>query len=312
MYKCLVVGLGNVGMTYDLNSNAITTHCKSLFSHKKFNLAGAVDIQKKKRILFEKKYFKPAYSNILKALEDIKPEIIVISCSTEQHLKTLKLIFKNYRPKIIICEKPMGINLRQALDIFYLCKKKKVKLFINYMRLSDPGVIKIKNKIKLGIIKKPIYGTVYYSRGLINNASHFFNILEFWFGNVKNLKILENSKRINKFDFETSFKVNFKNVTIFFFPCENSINIHNSIELNAKNGRLFYGWGGKYIQWQKIIKKNNIPQYNKYAVRLTTGRDQSQLHFVNNLFLALKNKKFNLCSGKQAIKTLKKIHLLHT
>ena len=73
----------------------------------------------------------------------------------------------------------MGINFSHSLKILSICKKNRIKLYVNYVRLSDPGIIKLKN-----IFKKPIEGLVLYSRGTLNNASHFLNTLQFWFGKV--------------------------------------------------------------------------------------------------------------------------------
>ena len=179
MYSCLVVGLGNIGMEYDLKSNHIQSHCKAINIHKGFYLAGAVEKNKLKRVIFEKKFKKPAFKSCKSALKKICPEIIIISSSTKTHLPILKEILSIHKPKVIVCEKPMGINFSHSLKILSICKKNRIKLYVNYVRLSDPGIIKLKN-----IFKKPIEGLVLYSRGTLNNASHFLNTLQFWFGKV--------------------------------------------------------------------------------------------------------------------------------
>ena len=61
--KVLIIGLGNIGMLYDLNfqsKDKILTHCKSFYLNKKFKLVGGVDIKKEIRDLFEKHYKCPA------------------------------------------------------------------------------------------------------------------------------------------------------------------------------------------------------------------------------------------------------------
>ena len=56
------------------------------------------------------------------------------------------------------------------------------------MRLSDNNVKLIKKEVlKLG---NPIKGSVYYSRGLYNGASHFINLLHYWLGSSIKFKIL--------------------------------------------------------------------------------------------------------------------------
>ena len=50
-YSCLIVGLGQVGLTYDLSENnkeVFLSHAKSISFHKNFSLDAAVDINKEK------------------------------------------------------------------------------------------------------------------------------------------------------------------------------------------------------------------------------------------------------------------------
>ena len=47
--KTAVIGLGGIGFEYDLKSkNEILTHCKSVFSQKKFELVCAIEKSAKK------------------------------------------------------------------------------------------------------------------------------------------------------------------------------------------------------------------------------------------------------------------------
>ena len=67
MYSCLVVGLGNIGMEYDLNSNHIQSHCKAINIHKGFYLAGAVEKISLKG-LFSKKNLKNLHLKVANLL----------------------------------------------------------------------------------------------------------------------------------------------------------------------------------------------------------------------------------------------------
>ena len=56
MIKSYVIGLGNIGMLYDLNrknSNNILTHCHAIHSHPNFELIGACDPNPKARKSFK-------------------------------------------------------------------------------------------------------------------------------------------------------------------------------------------------------------------------------------------------------------------
>jgi len=312
IYKCLIVGLGNIGMGYDLNLTLIQSHAKAINFHPKFDLSGAIEKDKKKRILFEKKYKKPTFIDFKSPLKLIKPHILIISTTTSSHLIVLKKILSYHKPKVIICEKPLGVNLKQSLEIIKICKKNRIKLYVNYLRLSDPGIIKIKEKISLGKIQTPVSGVVYYSRGVLNNASHFLNTLEFWFGNVIKSKLIYKGSKFSKFDFDSSFIVFFKQAKFVFIPANKNKSHTNSIEIFANNGRLLYDQGGSHIYWQNIIKKKNNPLiFHKKIYKLYSGKKNSQLHFFNNLYYSLSKKTCNICSGGQAIKTLRTIYSLY-
>ena len=128
MYSCLVIGLGNVGMGYDFNSSYIQSHCKAIDFHKGFYLAGAVEKSKVKRLSFEKKFKKPSFKNCKSALKKIDPEIIIICSSTKTHLPLLKEILSIHKPRVIVCEKPMGENFKHSLEILNICKTNRIKL----------------------------------------------------------------------------------------------------------------------------------------------------------------------------------------
>ena len=178
--------------------------------------------------------------------------------------------------------------------------------------MSDPGVIKIKKKIDSKTIKTPVSGSVYYNRGTLNNASHFLNMLQFCFGEVVKAQLIDRGLKFGKFDFNSTFVICFKKANFIFQATKHQIKNTNFVEIFAKNGRLLYGNGGKNIIWQKLKKNQySFPKYYKKNHKLHSGKQKSQLHFLNNLYNALNKKKFSICKGQEAIKTLKIIYSLY-
>ena len=306
MFNCLIIGLGNIGMGYDINKKNIQSHSKSIDIHNGFNLLGAVEKNKKKRTLFEKKYKKPTFKTIKSCFKLIKPDIIVISTSTESHLTILKDVLSHHIPKAIVCEKPLGTNLKEALKIYNLCKNNKIKLYVNFFRLSDPGIIKLKRKFK-----SPVKGSVIYSRGTLNNASHFINTLQFWFGDITKANLIKKGSKFNKFDYNSFFSISFRYGNFIFKPTTTKNKYTNSIKVNAKNGTLLYLNGGTNIFWQERKKSKSSKILKKVTQKIFSGKKNSQLHFINNLYYSLKEKKNNICNANKAIKTLKTIYSIY-
>ena len=80
--QCLLIGLGQIGMGYDLNldpARFVYSHTRAFSAHQAFELSGAVDQSEPQRLLFERHYKRPAFLNLSEALTKTKPEVIVIA-----------------------------------------------------------------------------------------------------------------------------------------------------------------------------------------------------------------------------------------
>ena len=173
-FNCIIVGLGNIGMMYDYHYKGkyILSHATSILKSTNFNLIGGVDTDRDKRRLFEKKFKLKTFDNIS---EINRKEIdLLILCSPQKtHFRLIKDIIEKFKVKVILCEKPFTNNLENAKKIKSSIGTKRIKIFINYSRISDIASHYIKKEI---LNKKKIFGKVYYSKSLLNNCSHFINL----------------------------------------------------------------------------------------------------------------------------------------
>jgi len=314
--KCIIIGLGKIGMEYDLDHNArkiVYSHAKAFSNHPAFELIGAVDPSEKKRNVFKKHYGQIAYSTIEGALKTEQASIVVIASPTEKHNITLKQVLAFSRPKIIVCEKPLAYDLDEAREMVRLCKTAGVKLFVNYMRRADPGSLEIKERIEAGKIATPIKGVVWYSKGFLHNGSHFFNLLEFWLGSFIKAQILAAGRGLGNQDSEPDVVVEFKWGKVVFISAWEEAFSHYTIELLSPSGRLRYDQGGKYITWQSTQKDAIINGYQVLTTNpeiLVNGMDYYQWHVVDQLANVIENKPTYLSTGNQALATLEAMHLI--
>ena len=315
--KCLIIGLGKIGMEYDLEKSDedgfVYSHAKAFFLHPKFNLVGAVDPSSKKRELFSLKYKKPVFSDLQSALSELNPTIIVIATSTDKHFEILKQILSNSAPKVILCEKPISHDLEEAKVMVKLCNDSKVNFFVNYMRRSDPGILKIKKMISSGEFSLPIKGVVWYSKGLIHNGSHFYNILEYLIGPIVNAKIMNSGRLWDNNDPEPDFEVEFKDGKITFLSAWEEAFSHYTIELLSSTGRLRYEQGGERITWQKIVEDSNFSGYkilDEKEIIIENKMKEYQLNVADQIAQLINNNNYFLCSGEEALRTLKDLDFI--
>ena len=308
--KCLIIGLGQIGMGYDLDLNPEThiyTHARAITLHAAFNLIGAVDTSGKQSAVFEKYYNKPVYVDLVNALETELPDVVVIANPTNKHCETLKTILQNSKPKVILCEKPLAYDLVEARVMVEICEKADVKLFVNYMRRSDPGAVEIKKRIEGGEISSPIKGFVWYSKGFFHNGSHFFNLLEYWLGGFQKANVLDSGRLWDEHDPEPDVQVEFERGKIVFQAAWEESYSHCTIELLSPSGRLRYDQGGEYISWQTT---QSDPFFTGYKSLITEPEiipncmNRYQWSVIEQLENALNEKHHNLCTGRQAFVTL--------
>jgi len=312
-FKALVLGLGQIGMGYDLLHNPsdyIITHARAFHQHPNFELIGGVDVNKNNCESFTKEYSCPSFSNIKEALHITKPDIIAIALPTGEHRTAVEQIFEIAKPSVILCEKPLAYNLEDAKVIYDKCNSNSCKLYVNYMRISDPGFAEITKRIKSEVIERPLKGVVWYSKGLFNNGSHFFSLMQSWLGEMTDYKIINSGRTWNGLDPEPDFQVEFKHGNVTFLSAKEECFSHYTVELIAPNGRLSIEQGGAKIIWQSIsedlITKGYITLSNNEEV-IPTNMARSQWNVVEQIAQSIMSENYNLCDGLAAISTIESL-----
>ena len=311
--ETILIGFGRISYGYNTyNKKDIITHYKAVKSNNNFKITSFIETNKFKRIKYAKKLNINGFDKLSKIKNKIYPKLAIIATPTKTHTKIIKDILKNHKSiSIILCEKPFGFNYKTSKKILQDCKKNKVKIFVNYIRRSDPGVIKVKK-----IIKKKFNtftkGVVFYDGSTLNQASHLINLLQFWFGKVLKINKIQ-SDQIQSKTIGLNFMLNFRNAKIVFI----GLNINNfsyaSIELISPKGRLQYNDRGSSIYLQKI-EKDSIFGEDKLPARkfkiIKNEMNNYQLNVLKQIYLELLGKKNYLCNGDSAIETLKIIDKL--
>ena len=312
--NCIIIGLGQIGMGYDLlleNKKVIYTHAKAFSNHSYFELVGAVDPVKSKRDLFKKYYSRPSYSTISSAYQEQKASVVVIASPTSQHLLAIKEVLTYSTPKLILCEKPLAYNLIEAREIVKICKNAGVTLLVNYIRRADPGVIEIKKRIESGKITMPIKGVVWYSKGFLNNGSHFFNLLEFWLGAFIKARILNRGRLWDNKDPEPDVQVEFEQGEVIFISAWEEAFSHYTIELLSPSGRLRYEQEGNSITWQSPHDDPNFSGYQSLKITpeiLENDMNYYQRNVVGEIANFIDGKSHTLSNGTQSLATLEAMH----
>lgn len=308
-FKVLLIGLGQIGMGYDLHldTSYVYSHARAFSLHTGFALIAGVDVNPISRQCFEERYHCPAYENVDEALKDHQPDVIVLAVPTLMHGEVLQQVLKHAAPRLILCEKPLSYSFHEAELIVQACAERNILLYVNYMRRSEPGVQEIKRRLDKGEISAPLKGVVWYSKGFLHNGSHFFNLMTYWLGEFVSSKLLTPGRRWGEHDQEPDVQVIFERGSVIFFAAWEEAFSHYTVELLSPSGRLRYENEGERITWEKTASD---PSFQGYTVlsdieMIESGMKQYQWHVVCELLKALEDQGAHLCSGKDALYTLK-------
>lgn len=303
-----------MGYDFDLaGESAIYTHARAIAVYPEFRLVGAVDLSPGQRGRFEQRYGAPAFDQVETALRQLQPDVVVIASSTESHRAVIAKVLDSCHPKLILCEKPLAYKLDEARDMVEMCENAGIDLFVNYIRRADPGVAEIKRRVDSGEISTPVKVNAWYSKGILNNGSHFLNLLELWLGEINAAAVINPGRLWDNHDPEPDVEIEFDLGTVAFRAVWEECFSHYTIELLSRSGRLRYDKGGEAIEWQSVQGDPNFDGYKILAQPgevIANGLGIYQWHVYDQICKHLAGVATTLCTGRQALRTLEAIDLI--
>ena len=312
-HKVFLVGLGQDGMGYDFDvadPEVVSSHAKAFATHPDFELVGGVDPDAAACARFTSRYGAWAGSDLVEGLSATKPEAVVIASPTQYHAESVRLALRHAKPRLILCEKPLAYTLEEAEAMVADCRAAGCQLYVNYLRRVEPGVLEIKRRLQDGRIAVPLKGVLWYSKGLLHNGSHFSNLLEFWLGPVESFKIINSGRAWGDEDLEPDVQVKFASGEMSFLAAKEEHFSHHEIQLVAPNGCLRYEQGGAKVLWQAADRDSDFPEYTVLSLpgeKIATEGCRLQWHVTNNVSACLRGKTSSLCTGDDALQTLKSL-----
>ena len=177
MFKSLLIGCGNIGALYDLETEEILTHAKAYFKHSNFefsiydsNLELSKKISDKYGVYSVNKIDDEDFSNY---------DCISICTPTTTHFHFLERAIES-DVKVIICEKPIASDDLEISKLITLYNKKKSKILVNYIRRFQRPFIELKDSIQAILKEEAITNiSIRYQSGFLNNCSHAFDLIQF-------------------------------------------------------------------------------------------------------------------------------------
>ena len=289
----LIIGLGKIGMLYDINKKITFTHAKCLKKDRNFNLIGGVDFSSENKKKFIKSFKKPAWNNI--GDYDLKKKIdfVVIATPPDNRLKIIKDVVKYIKPKVILVEKPVSYKLNILNSIIRESIKNKIKIFVNYPRNSSILLKYLGNKIQK-IKKNSLKKIIITVPNLVRvNIFHYIQLL-FFLTKKNNYKSSYLLKPIKKIIDKNFTYLTYDKFEIFFIYEKNLSFKKGNLSLFFEKQEINFERSFTELNIKKFKKKNNFFSDQKLQVIKKFDSAHSQELVYNNILKNFKQKKNNL------------------
>lgn len=308
-FSAAVIGLGNIGQGYDYRRRGfgqVLTHASAFTAHPGFTLVAGVDPRRTERQRFERKFKYPAYASVADLFRVHRPEVIAIGVPTAKHYSTFREIMAG-SPRAVICEKPIAATLAEATAMTRLATRHRCALLVNYMRRYEPGVLALRDALRQNQFGEIYKGVVWYSKGLLNNGSHFIDLLQFLLGDAGSFEVIRHGRKWNRLDPEPDLTIRFGKCTVQFIAVREECFSMAQVELIGTAGHIIYADSGRRIETREAVPDTTFPGYRGLAPTARTivnDFDRYQWWVADHLYRHLTRGRPLYSDGNSATKTL--------
>ena len=307
--KAAVVGLGQIGMGYDYDLDPekyILTHSQAIQTHPAFELMGGIDISDDNRKRFEKNFNRPSFAEINNDTRFADLDLMVVAVSTVAHLEIVKIIVSILTPKLILIEKPLSFSFDEAKEIVRITENNNIIIAVNYCREYEPGHRILYKRINSDELGNPLKAVCWYSKGIVNNGTHFIQLLANFMGGIIDIKIIDEGRKWDNIDPEPTLEIIYENGHAYFIPAREENYSLFEMEIIGPKGKIKYYNGGSHYDWWKVSDDSVLKDYRKLKTKpsnTTTDVNKYQYHVYNNIAEYFEGNSNLYCDGKSALKT---------
>ncbi|MEO8665772.1 MAG: Gfo/Idh/MocA family oxidoreductase [Ignavibacteria bacterium] len=267
-YRVCIIGMGDIGFLFDHDrkGEGALTHYKAFNDSDNFEVTGVCEIRKETAEIISREYGTDVFENYEKMCEEKKPDIIVVAANDESHPGILYDLTK-YKPALVFCEKPLALTLGEVRDIVSMYEQEGIPLQVNFTRRFLEEFYEIKKIIeenKIGGIESI---TFYYQRGLIHNASHYIDLVNWYIGETeKNIIRISTKEGITADDDTIGFDMIYENgLEIRFIGLSNSKLSFAEIDLVGTKGRIRLNYKNE-IEKYRVTENKMFKGYSAYEL----------------------------------------------
>ena len=262
-YRAAVIGCGKIAGGYDrfADEKWTATHAGAYRLCPKTELVSAADVDTATLKDFGKRWEIPSlYSDYREMLEKERPDIVSICVPVEEHLNAFRSACEA-GARAIYLEKPVAGSLDEARMMPALAGERPVA--VNYFRRWNPTFGELKKELDEGDWGRTVRVTVHYVKDVLENSSHFIDLLSWFFGEpeaVRTLRVFEGGEDKIAADFEVLLP---GGVLATFLHLPRPGYIFHDVDIFTERGRIVIGQRGQSLQ---RFRAEEEPHYRMFQI----------------------------------------------
>lgn len=275
MYKAAVIGCGNIGFKFELDflRPKPASHVGAYLTNPNTQLVCVVDkdigkLRGEKMLAGVK-----AYDNLDSCLFQNELDIVTVATPAATHFRIIKSLLR-HGIGVIICEKPLSDNLKDAKKILDLANRTRIFL-VNYQRRFVTPYTRAREKIRQQMLGRVLQANVIYTNGIYQNGSHAINTLRFLLDDEADWVIGHENKSIARItnDYTIDGLVHFKSGTLVSFQTLSKEKYATfNIKIYGETGALFINRYGFEFRWIKPHKSSDFWGLRELDVDKSTAK----------------------------------------
>ncbi len=309
-WRAALIGCGKIGSEFadDPRAKGIQSHAQAYAASPQMELTGVCDADPAKAQACGARWkVKNTYTDPARLLAEQRPQIVSICTPDATHFAIARQVLNSPGVAGILLEKPLAMTLEEASQLVQLAREKNVKLAINYSRRYAASHRQLRQFIQsgqLGAIQN-IHGS--YTKGLLHNGTHWFDLVRFLIGEVKTVwgqDQLGEKSPDPTLDARLELA---RGATAYLQGCDATAFTVFEYVITGTRGRVRVSNGGDTFEFFTVADDPNFSGYRilQPVAGFSGGLGDALPNAVADLIAAVKENRPPACSGEDGLAALR-------
>lgn len=273
MLSAVLLGAGRIGATLDFGAEpgAARSYVGALNQLNRIRLEAIIEPDQKARDNVSNLTSASVVRSWTQLPPHIDPDLVIVACPTAALVDEFSQVDRYFPEAHILLEKPIANSLKGLSEASAIGEGRPVETNVNFSRRYLAESYEVRDQLIQGEIGDITGVEVRYSRGFLNNASHFLNLLELWFGPADTIRILKSRPSPLLGDLNVEFTASFGEVTATFEAGDLDIT-EGEIAIQGSGGNISYRDLGASIEVSNSHGKRELEtaDYNRLQLYVLT------------------------------------------